>query len=768
MITTKFLKPKTILKNVLHILLYIVLGLLLAFFINNTVYAAEGDYNNYPPVIEDNGYTDPPPLDYDFVPPLEYPPTGWLLVTTVDHNTGQRLAGVIYEVRRALSDEWVTTVESDIFGEVSIKLLTGNYYFRQVSVPAGFIVDSSRVNFTINQDMTSDFTVRVLPVPNIPPPPIYGQLLVTSRAQDTGALLEGTVFEIRRVQDDSFVMQLVTNQFGEAFVNLPADNYYLRKILVRVGFIIDSSRVNFTINANSLTDITIRSFPAPPIPTYPPQNQTSPPPDIGRLLVTSRAHGTGDLLQGVIFEVRRLLDDVFVAQLATNQFGEASVNLPAGEFFIREISVPTGFVPNPHRIQIRITADRLTETNITHQPITPDTTQTTPENLPEGRLLITNRAQSLGTGGREQGTGQVLSNTIFEVRTIMDDRLIAQLQTNEHGEAAVNLPAGDYYIRMINPAAGHALDSARTNIRIVSGELFSILIISAPITPEAEPPVIDDSPIYGRLLLTLISSATGERLPHGTVTIHDVMTDAHIVTLISNYYGEASVFLPVGQYFIRQTAMPQGYLTTAERIPFTIRANEITDMSLAIRAVPTPTPAPTTTQAQTSSAAAATPTPTAAPPSNEGRIEIITRAAGSGNPLSGGTYAVFRASDHHRIGELTTAANGTAFIMVEPGFYYIRELRPTFGFLLETERIFLEVDRGETVTIELTKNRDFNIVYLPADVEGGGFIYITQTGQFMSMLHYMGGGFLLILSFVFGGLALWVFLSKKRQGVLNV
>jgi hypothetical protein len=190
-------------------------------------------------------------------------------------------------------------------------------------------------------------------------------------------------------------------------------------------------------------------------------------------------------------------------------------------------------------------------------------------------------------------------------------------------------------------------------------------------------------------------------------------------------------------------------------------------MTLAIRAVPTPTPAPTPAQTQTSNTAAATPTPTAAPPSNEGRIEIITRAAGSGNPLSGGTYTVFRAADHHRIGELTTSAGGMASISAEPGFYYIRELRPTFGFLLETERIFLEVGRGEKVTIELTKNRDFNIVDLPADVEGGGFIYITQTGQDMSMFHYTGGGLLLAISFIFGGLALWVFLSNKRQGVSN-
>jgi hypothetical protein len=103
--------------------------------------------------------------------------------------------------------------------------------------------------------------------------------------------------------------------------------------------------------------------------------------------------------------------------------------------------------------------------------------------------------------------------------------------------------------------------------------------------------------------------------------------------------------------------------------------------------------------------------------------------------------------------------------MAEPGFYFIRELRPTFGYLLETERIFLEVGRDETVTMELTKNRDFNIVDLPPDSEGNSFIYIVQTGQSMSMFHYGGGGLLLAVAVIFGGLALWELFKPKRRAL---
>lgn len=100
-------------------------------------------------------------------------------------------------------------------------------------------------------------------------------------------------------------------------------------------------------------------------------------------------------------------------------------------------------------------------------------------------------------------------------------------------------------------------------------------------------------------------------------------------------------------------------------------------------------------------------------------------------------------------------------MMAEPGMYYIRELRPTYGFYLETERIFLEVGTGETVKMELTKVRDLSISDLPIDEDGGGIINITQTGQFMSMFHYIGGGFMRIIAIVCVGLAVWEFIKKK-------
>jgi len=82
--------------------------------------------------------------------------------------------------------------------------------------------------------------------------------------------------------------------------------------------------------------------------------------------------------------------------------------------------------------------------------------------------------------------------------------------------------------------------------------------------------------------------------------------------------------------------------------------------------------------------------------------------------------------------------------------------------LLEPERILLEVGESETVTLELTKLRDMSIEYLPMDVEGGGYIYIPQTGQRWPTGFYVGGGILLLISIIAAS-ALVLFLVHVRS-----
>jgi len=65
------------------------------------------------------------------------------------------------------------------------------------------------------------------------------------------------------------------------------------------------NRVSVRITADRLTEINITHQPIPIVQEAEPPPQEQAP--AGRLIVTSRAHGMGDLLQGAVFEVRRAI-----------------------------------------------------------------------------------------------------------------------------------------------------------------------------------------------------------------------------------------------------------------------------------------------------------------------------------------------------------------------------------------------------------------------------------------------------------------------------
>jgi len=520
-----------------------------------------------------------------------------------------------------------------------------------------------------------------------------------------------------------------------------------------------ADRIGVTITAGQRQEITIFSMPIPaPTPEPPPQPTPQPPAaETGRLLITLRAHGTNELLAGAVFEVRSIMDNEVAATLVTDGFGEAAVNLPIGDYFIRELQAPRGFSPNPDRINFRIAANRLNEVNLISRPIpepTPPPTQTPPpqETQPEpGRLIVTARAE---------GTRELLPGIGFEVRRAIDNRLMAEIVTDRFGEAAVTLPPGDYHVRQITAVQGFYQNPDRVNVRIAAGAINEITITNRPVT--VTPPSEQEAPPAevqnGRLLITLTSS-TGERLEGAIFTIHHRMTDELTATVVTNRFGEASINLPPGEFFMRQASMPQGYRASADRLNLTIRSAELTDISVVVQAIeptvtepqaiPEPTPPPTqtpqtttqpTTQANRPVAVTPSTASTAATSQRQGNIEIMARAEQSGNPIIGMAFGVYRVSDNARIAELTTDMNGLATMSLSPGEYYLRNYAVPFGFIHERARIFFTVSGTGTVRIDVTAQRDWNIPY--ADY---GHIILPQTGELLPIWNYVLGAVFVLL-----------------------
>ena len=625
-------------------------------------------------------------------------------------------------------------------------------------------------------------------------PPIQelpqGSLVIINSTHD-GHLLTGAVFAVYRVGENIRLAELATNTVGRTQeIPLPQGNYYIVSLIPAHGHMIIVDRFSTSVTAGQRQEITIFHLPIPtpeptPQPTPQPTPEPTPPPvEQGRLLVTLRAHGTGELLSGAIFELRRAMDNELVTILVTDSFGEAAVNVPIGDFFLREIEPARGFVANPDRINVRIAANRLNEVNITSRPIpqpepTPTPTpqpQPTPQPSPQptqppvetGRLLITLRAHD---------TGEFLREARFELRRTMDNEVVATLITDNFGEAAVNVPIGDYFLREVSTARGFIPNPDRINVRIAADRINEINLTSRP-EPLPEPPQPEQEAAAeqnGRLLITATSAETGERQENVSFTVHHVMTDEIISIITTNRFGEASINLPQGDYFLRKTTVPFGYDMSMDRIGFTIRSGIITDRAITTTPLPpvvvpileptpdtTPPPAQTHTPPTASTAAPvrpATPSTTQSTPATQtsqprqGQVQIVTRAEQSGNPVFGVTFGVYRASDNQRITEITTNVEGMASLDLPTGEYFLRNYAAPLGFNVERARIFFTVTNNGNVRVDITMQRDWSVPYVEY-----GIITLPQTGELLPIMNYVLGAL-----FVAAGILLIVKLWKQGK-----
>ena len=138
---------------------------------------------------------------------------------------------------------------------------------------------------------------------------------------------------------------------------------------------------------------------------------------------------------------------------------------------------------------------------------------------------------------------------------------------------------------------------------------------------------------------------------------------------------------------------------------------------------------------------------------SHGTLQIIKQAEQSGNPLSGAVFGVYRVSDNKKLIELTTDADGRASLYLDPGEYYLRELKPPYGYMLEPARIYFTVKSGILVKVEVTNQRDINI----SDNNAPGIISIPKTGEDFLTANIVFGVLLIFTSLI---CCVWLFCRK--------
>lgn len=302
-------------------------------------------------------------------------PSGGLQIIKSDEDSGARISGVKFEVRK-INGEILGTYTTDRNGVISIpNAESGWYTITELKAADGYELDTTPVNACVKDGETT--TVE-----------ITNQRMASIMIHKLDAATGDGIYGVKFVIYDSGknpIMEVTTDQDGYAWVNeeLTPGKYYIRELEAADGYILDEQYKTVYVEAGKCAQIEwensavtgqiqIRKYSAD-----------------DNIVTGQRA---GSALEGAVFEITQARSGRVVGYIVTDARGVAASDpLPLGRYFVTEVSAPKYYQLSGEKMEAEI--------EYPNQII---------------KLSAYNKSANLGvtikkTGNREVQPGQVMS-----------------------------------------------------------------------------------------------------------------------------------------------------------------------------------------------------------------------------------------------------------------------------------------------------------------------------------------------------------------------
>ena len=345
---------------------------------------------------------------------------GSLKITKVD-DKNTPIANVKFDILDS-NKNVVDTIETDKNGvAVSKELTPGTYYYKEIEVPDGYIMDSTEYKFDIN----NEGELKSVKVVNYPE---KGKLKIT-KYDNKGSTLEGVKFDILD-ENKNVVDTIITDENGVAISkDLPIGTYYYKETEAPENVVMDEEEHEFILTEdNQVVQKTVI-------------NEIQE----GKLKII-KVDENSEPLAGVKFEI---YDENmnFICDMTTNEEGIAeSEELEKGTYYYKEVEAPEGIVidEEPHKFTIEYDGQNVVENVV--------------NNFVKGKLQITKLVD---------GTNTPLKDVKFAILD-SERNVIEEIITDENGIAtSSNLTYGTYYFKEIEAPDGYIIDGQEHEFSIV-------------------------------------------------------------------------------------------------------------------------------------------------------------------------------------------------------------------------------------------------------------------------------------------------------------
>ena len=257
-------------------------------------------------------------------------PVGGLQIIKSDKDSGKRISGVKFEIRK-MNGEIIGTYTTDSDGVIYLpEAESGWYTVTELEAASGYLLDTTphRIEVKDGQTATLEITNHK-----------SSRILLHKVDKATGKGISGAVFLLYDSNRNP-IGEYVTDQDGYIYADegLADGRYYLREIKAAPGYVLDPELKTIYVRYGSTTEI-----------------EWSNTAECGQIQIIKKSADdnatnglpAGTLLEGAVFEIYDKAGNV-VDTIKSDRNGRAiSKTLPLSRYTVREIKVPANYSINP-------------------------------------------------------------------------------------------------------------------------------------------------------------------------------------------------------------------------------------------------------------------------------------------------------------------------------------------------------------------------------------------------------------------------------------
>ena len=429
------------------------------------------------------------------------------------------LSGVTFKIRNTDTDEYVeqkvgkdkvSEFTTDDSGTITtpLKLKYGNYQVEEITAPNGYLISEEEFPFVVEKD---------------------GAVKVEEDS-DGDPVIEVVI------QDTPVKGSISITKAGEVLTGTEYDT-----IVDRIMSAIDQEdrSLDFIYEEQNLAGAVFQLIAAEDI--YTPDHQKD-----------ENGKRTLEMINGVPASAGAV-----VATLTTDENGEASMeDLPLGKYQVVEIEAPKGFV----------LCDEPFPVELTYKD---DHTDVVYGNADFVNERVKTKLSVIKTDGVTKNPVEGATYGVFAKEDILDvngevavkaDTMVDTAVTTASGQAifAADLPLANYYVKEVESPEGYVMDDTVYDVDFTYKD---------PLTAVLEKEItVEETPIIVEVSKTDIT--TGKELKGATLEVIDSDGEVY-ASWVTDGKPHQLEAIPAGDYTLKETASPYGYLI-ANEVEFTV------------------------------------------------------------------------------------------------------------------------------------------------------------------------------------------------------